>query len=120
MNKYQGLFIFPVALDDDALQKALDRACEEITKLGGEVEGRRLLGRKHFARPMRKQDAGVYARVSFAIPPSAVAPLRARYKLNEDLFRVQIVTDSDLMADDGSEPTLEAPPVDHGEERIDG
>ncbi|MBN1558516.1 MAG: 30S ribosomal protein S6 [Lentisphaerae bacterium] len=90
MKTYDGLFIFDESLDDNALEAALERAGAEIERVGGTVKGRELMGRRAFARPIRKRTAGLYVWVTFEAPPQEIAALRGRYKLNEDIVRVQV------------------------------
>lgn len=91
MNRYEALIIFPESLKDNVLEDALGRVRGEIKKLEGEVESTTRLGKRAFARRMKKQEGGHYAIVTFTMPPQNVTPLLARYKLNEEVFRVQIV-----------------------------
>lgn len=91
LNKYDGLFIFAGSMKDEALEKTLERVSAEIERLGGTVEATENLGRHTFARPMKKRENGVYVKVRFQLPPAQVTPLRARYRLSEDVFRVQIL-----------------------------
>lgn len=91
MNKYEAMFIFPESLKDTALEEAMGKAKAEIKKLGGEVDSTTRLGKRAFARKMKKQDAGHYAILSFSLAPEQVTPLLARYKLDEEVFRVQVV-----------------------------
>ena len=60
-----------------------------------DYEALELLGRKTFARVMKKKDSGVYVRVRFELDPSKVAELRSRYALNDEIFRVQILAVDD-------------------------
>ena len=90
MNTYEGLFIFPERMNDDEVAAAKERALAEIGRQDGKVLGERTLGRRNFARPMDKQRAGVYARVVFSMAGDRVAALRGRYKLMDEVFRVQI------------------------------
>ncbi len=90
MNTYEGLFIFDDKLKDEELTQAQERALAEIERQGGSVLGAKRLGRRSFARPMAKRDAGIYVRAIFNLDAEKVTPLLARYKLSEDLFRVQI------------------------------
>ena len=96
MKKYEAMFIFPEALKDDALAAALTKAQEEIKRLGGEIENVNPLGKRAFARPMKKQEAGYYALMTVLLAPEQVAPLQARYRLDENIFRVQIVEASPM------------------------
>lgn len=99
MNKYEAMIIFPEVLKDAQLEEALGTVRGEIKKLGGEVESTTRLGRRAFARRMNKQDAGHYVIVTFKFPQDQVTPLLARFKLNEQVFRVQIVRASERPAD---------------------
>jgi ribosomal protein S6 len=91
LKTYQALFIFSSSLADDAIQDILKNVQGEVEKLGGTVTTSELTGKKVFARPMKKMETGNYAKVIMQLAPSAVAPLQARLKLNENIFRVQIV-----------------------------
>jgi ribosomal protein S6 len=91
MNKYDGLYIFAGSAKDDVLDKQIDKARGEITRLSGNVLNTEVLGKKSFARPMRKRDSGVYVKVRFELDPEQVAALVSRYRLVEDIFRVQIL-----------------------------
>lgn len=88
---YEAMVILPNVLKDDEIAKALGELGEEIARLGGEVTRSDVLGSKGFARPMKKQHAGVYARVDFSMPPEAIARLRQRVKLRPSIFRMQII-----------------------------
>lgn len=91
MKKYDGLFIFAAVAKDEALDTQIERASAEITRLSGKVLSVSALGKKSFARPMRKRDSGMYVKIRFELPPAQVAPLKARYRLLEDFFRVQVL-----------------------------
>ena len=90
MNTYEGLFIFADTLKEEELKAAVERTMAVIVKHGGSVLGTKKMGRRNFARPMSKRDSGIYVRAIFNLEPGEIAPLTARYKLNEDVFRVQI------------------------------
>lgn len=92
MKKYDALYIFVNSPKDEALDKLVELAGGEITRLGGELFGSEALGKRNFARPMKKHDNGVYIRIRFALDTDKMAALLARYKLVEEIFRVQIVT----------------------------
>jgi ribosomal protein S6 len=85
------MFIFTDAVKTDDVDAAITAVREEIEKLGGEVEYNTRLGKRTFARPLRKQDAGQYAVVTFAFDGARIAELRSRYKLMEQVLRVQFM-----------------------------
>ena len=84
------MIIFGTCVKDDDTEKALERAGEAITELGGTVEGSRVSGRRSFSRPLHKREEGVYAMLRFTLDPANVEQLRGRYKLDDEIFRVQI------------------------------
>lgn len=91
MKRYEAMFILPESLKEDELDKMLDGICDEIKKMDGQIESRTRMGKRPFARRLKKQDAGHYVIVTFLLAPDKIAPLLARFKLNEQITRVQIV-----------------------------
>ena len=91
MKNYEALFIFDQSLDEDSVSAAIARVQEAISRRGGSVVEEQRLGKRAFARPMNKRDTGFYVRLTVQMDPSAIQPLLARLKLNEEVFRVQIV-----------------------------
>jgi ribosomal protein S6 len=84
------MIIFGTCVKDDDIEKALERAGEEVTKLKGTVGDSKVVGRRSFSRPMKKREDGVYATMRFEMDPENVEKLRARYKLSDEIFRIQI------------------------------
>ena len=103
MKKYDGLYIFAGNAKDDVLENNFAKAIAEIERFGGKVESQDILGKRTFARPMQKRDNGVYALVRFEMDPAKVKELVNRYRLVEEVFRVQI-----LAVDDRREAKLAA------------
>ena len=91
MKKYDALYIFVGINKDDALEASLEKALAEIARFGGNVLEKVSLGKRAFSRPMCKRENGVYVKVRFEIDPLCVADLVKRYRLVEDVFRVQIL-----------------------------
>lgn len=91
MNKYEAMLIFPDSFKDDMLDGALGRAKGEIERCGGKVQSTTRLGRRQFARNLDKQQAGQYFVVNFEMEGGGITSLMARFKLDEEIFRVQIV-----------------------------
>ena len=101
MKKYDGLYIFAGNAKDDVLESNFAKATAEIERFGGKIESQDILGKRTFARPMHKRENGVYALVRFEIDPAQVKELVNRYRLVEEVFRVQI-----LAVDDRREAVL--------------
>ncbi len=88
---YEGLFIFPETLDEEQLDQAMNAVKVEIEKLGGSFENATRLGKRSFARPMKKKKAGIYAIIMFRLEGSQVAELKRRLKLSTNVFRAQFM-----------------------------
>ena len=95
MKKYDALYIFVGIAKDDALEANLEKALAEVTRLGGNVLEKVQLGKRMFSRPMKKREAGVYVKVRLELDPAKVDELVKRYKLVEEVFRVQILAVDD-------------------------
>lgn len=91
MKTYEALFIFSSSLDDAALEKVVGRITGEITKLGGQVDQRRVLGKRAFARPQKKWSSGLYVALNFRLAADKMQALKGRLKLIEEIFRAQIL-----------------------------
>ena len=89
MKRYEGLFILNLAGREEGIKDVLDRISAEITAAGGKVETVQKMDKKNFARVAnKKHGAGFYANVIFTGPPAIIAPLRSKFALSEDIFRV--------------------------------
>ena len=95
MKKYDALYIFVGIAKDDVLEANLDKALAEVTRLGGNVLEKVQLGKRQFSRPMKKRENGVYVKVRLELDPAKVDELVKRYKLVEEVFRVQILAVDD-------------------------
>jgi len=91
MKKYDALYVFVGIAKDDALNANLEKALAEVTRLGGNVLSTESLGKRTFSRPMSKKESGVYVKVRMELDPTKVRELRERYRLVEEVFRVQIL-----------------------------
>ena len=91
MKKYDALYIFVGIAKDDALNACLEKALAEVTRVGGNVLSTESLGKRAFSRPMSKRESGVYVKVRMELDPLKVGELLSRYRLVEQVFRVQIL-----------------------------
>ena len=94
MKRYEGLFILNTAGKEDGIKDALDKISADIAAAGGKIETVQKMERKTYARVAdKKHTSGYYANVIFNAAPAAIAALRSKFALNEEVFRV-IFTDS--------------------------
>ncbi len=98
MNKYEAMIIFQENLKETDWDGAVDAVRSEIEKLGGKMTSSTRLGKRDFARPMQKQLSGHYGLIAFQLAGDKVGALQARLKLNEQVFRVQVVSAPPVVA----------------------
>ena len=91
MKKYEAMIIFRETLKETDWDGAGDGVRAEIEKLGGKLTSSTRLGKREFARPLQKQYSGHYGLIAFRLAGDKVAALQARLKLDERVFRVQVV-----------------------------
>src|SRR4051812_26566293 len=91
MKKYEGLFILNTAGKEEGIKEAIDKITAEISAAGGKVETTQKMDKKNFTRIADKRHtSGFYVNVIFQTEETALAALRNRLALSEDVFRVMI------------------------------
>jgi ribosomal protein S6 len=92
------MVIFPDRLNEDEIDEATKGVRAEIEKHGGAIVSNIRLGRRPFARVMQKESYGHYAVIVFDIDGGQIPALHARFKLNDQVMRVQIVRAAEVPA----------------------
>lgn len=90
MNRYEAMVILPESLTEDEIEQGLDRLTQAVKAQGGEAGKASRMGRKTFARPMKKQTVGEYALLRFEMDGEKVDPFIKSLKLDEAIFRIQV------------------------------
>ena len=89
MKRYEGLFILETAGKEEGIKDAIDKISSEITTAGGKVETVQKMDKKNFSRIAdKKHNSGFYVNIIFESEPGAIAQLKQRFALNEEVFRV--------------------------------
>ena len=89
MKRYEGLFILETAGKEEGIKDAIDKISAEITTAGGKVETVQKMDKKNFSRVAdKKHNSGFYVNIIFESEPGAIAQLKQRFALNEEVFRV--------------------------------
>jgi ribosomal protein S6 len=89
VKKYEGLFILNTAGKEEGIKETIDKISDEIAKAGGKVETVQKMDKRPFSRVADKKfTTGFYVNVIFEADPQAVAGMKARFGLNEEVFRV--------------------------------
>ncbi|MDA0322765.1 MAG: 30S ribosomal protein S6 [Verrucomicrobia bacterium] len=104
MREYQAMFIFSDKFNEEELENAQEQAKGEIEKLGGKISHIEKMGRRSFARTMKKRDGGFYVRMDMDFDPQQIEALNQRYALTESVFRVQICRTPEIPPDEPNKP----------------
>ena len=89
MKRYEGLFILNTAGKEEGIKDTIDKISAEIAAVGGKVETVQKMDKRPFARVAdKKHSSGYYVNVIFEAAPATIAPLRAKFALSADVFRV--------------------------------
>ena len=89
MKKYEGLFILNTAAKEEGIKEMIDKISAEINSAGGRVETVQKMDKRAFSRVAdKKHSGGFYVNVIFECEPGTVSQLRARFGLNDEVFRV--------------------------------
>jgi ribosomal protein S6 len=89
VKKYEGLFILNTAGKEENVKELIDKISDEITQSGGKVETVQKMDKRQFSRVAdKKYTTGFYVNVIFESEPKNLAPLKSRFGLNADVFRV--------------------------------
>ena len=93
MKRYEGLFILETAGKEEGIKDAIDKISAEITTAGGKVETVQKMDKKNFSRIAdKKHTSGFYVNIIFESEPAAVAQLKQKFALNEEVFRVMFTS----------------------------
>jgi len=99
MKRYEGLFILETAGKEEGIKDAIDKISSEITTAGGKVETVQKMDKKNFSRVAdKKHNSGFYVNVIFESEPGAIAQLKQRFALNEEVFRVMFTAAPEVVA----------------------
>lgn len=105
---YEALVILPRTLGEEDIEGAVSSIRSDVEKIGGVFCGAARIGKRLFARPLgKRQDAGYYLVVECELEGEQVAALRARFKLNEKIFRTQVVLKEETAAPVAEEAAAE-------------
>ena len=89
MRRYEGLFILNNPAKEEGIKDAIDKISAEIAAAGGTVETVQKMDKRSFTRVADKKfTSGFYVNVIFESQPEAIAPLRHKLGLNEEIFRI--------------------------------
>ncbi len=104
LAKYEAVFILDprkVEGNGEAFSATIE---EQIKTLGGEITRVKCLDKRVFSHPIGKHKAGVYWDYVMELSPSALAPLKDKYRLNSTVLRLAVFCYVDGQDDDVFKP----------------
>jgi ribosomal protein S6 len=89
VKRYEALFILNTAGKEEGVKEVIDHITADIAAVGGKVETVQKMDKRQFTRTAnRKFQSGFYVNFIFQSDPGALAGLRGKFRLNDDVFRV--------------------------------
>jgi len=109
MKLYETTIIYDPSLEETRINEEIDKVTQPITAAGGEVLDVQRWGKKKLAYIIRKRRDGTYVHVKHKSPPTLIAEMDRRFRLNESVLRhLSIIAPKD-------DPRPEVPPGEGGE-----
>ena len=89
MKRYEGLFILNTAAKEEGVKDIIDHISSDLTAAGGKVETVQKMDKRPFSRIAdKKHTSGFYVNIIFEAGPTAIAQLRQKFAMHNDVFRV--------------------------------
>ncbi|HEU4725007.1 MAG TPA: 30S ribosomal protein S6 [Candidatus Eisenbacteria bacterium] len=109
MKLYETTVIYDPSLEETRINEEIDKVTQPITAAGGEVIDVQRWGKKKLAYIIRKRRDGTYVHVKHKSPPTLIAEMDRRFRLNESVLRhLSVMAPKD-------EPRPEVAPGEGGE-----
>lgn len=92
MKNYEAMIIMPGNMEENATDEKTAKIKDKITELGGGEVAFTRMGRRNFARPLKKKSAGIYILANFRIAQERMPALQESlnlFKRDGDIFRFQ-------------------------------
>lgn len=111
MKKYEAVFILDIRRVDDEGQAFSQELAGLMKGWKGVITESVSLGRRQFAREIRKRKAGIYWKYLFDAKPEVIEQIRDKFRLDERVLREMIIAYD--RPEKVIEPKLAAPPRDY-------
>ncbi len=86
-NRYEGLLVLNIKGTEEGAKEVIERLEGEFKKEGARVEQVQKMDRKPFSYAAGPLDSGYYVNFVFQAEPQAINKLRARFTLDEEVYR---------------------------------
>ncbi len=86
-HRYEALLVLNAQGKEDTLREIIDRLESEFRKEGAQVEQVQKMDRRQFSYVAGPLDSGYYVNFIFSADPESIAKLRAKFKLDPEVYR---------------------------------
>lgn len=86
-NRYEGLLVLNIKGTEEGAKEVIERLEGEFKKEGARVEQVQKMDRKAFSYTAGPLDSGYFVNFVFQAEPKTIDKLRARFKLDEEVYR---------------------------------
>lgn len=86
-HRYEGLLVLNVKGTEESAKDIIDRLEGEFKKEGAEIEQVQKMDRRNFSYAAGPLSSGYYVNFIFSSAPDAISRLRAKFKLDSDVYR---------------------------------
>lgn len=86
-NRYEGLLVLNVKGNEEGAKEVIERLEGEFKKEGAKIEQVQKMDRRQFTYVAGPLESGYYVNFIFSAEPTAIDKLRARFQLDEDVYR---------------------------------
>jgi small subunit ribosomal protein S6 len=110
MKLYETTIIFDPGLEETRINEEVEKVTQPIAQAGGEVIEVQRWGKRKLAYLIRKRRDGTYIHIKHTSPPSLIAEMDRRFRLNEGVLRhltVLATKESPKAAEEGAKTAEE-------------
>jgi small subunit ribosomal protein S6 len=86
-HRYEALLVLNAQGKEDTLREIIDRLESEFQKEGAQVEQVQKMDRRQFSYVAGPLDSGYYVNFIFSADPESIERLRAKFKLDPEVYR---------------------------------
>ncbi len=86
-NRYEALLILNIKGSDESVKELIERLEGDFAKDGAKIESVQKMDRRHFSYVKGDLDSGYYVNFIWEGTPAILEKLRARFKLDADVYR---------------------------------
>ena len=86
-HRYEGLIVLNQKGNEDTVKDTIERLEGEFEKEGAKIEAVQKMERRQFTYVAGHLDSGFYVNFIFEAEPQLLDKLRAKFKLDDDVYR---------------------------------